>query len=74
MSDETKQEKKGFYLLHIDGSNRARAIGALLKEPDGTAIPGAELSERIGPVTGPTMAEYRALLRGLELARERKVN
>ena len=74
MSDETKQERKGFYLLHIDGSNRKGTIGALLKEPNGTAIPGAELSERIGPVTGPTMAEYRALLRGLELARERNVN
>ena len=49
----------------------AGAIGALLKEPDGTAIPGAELSERIGPVESPTTAEYRALLRGLELARER---
>jgi ribonuclease HI len=81
MSDETKQEKKGFYLLHIDGGNRASAagemegaIGALLKEPNGTAIPGAELSERVGPVQSPTMAEYRALLRGLELARERNVN
>ena len=48
--------------------------GALLKEPNGTAIPGAELSERIGPVESPTAAEYRALLRGLELARERGVN
>jgi ribonuclease HI len=74
MSDETKQEKAGYYLLHIDGSNRARAIGALLKEPDGTPILGAKLSESIGPVTGPTMAEYRALLRGLELAREHHVN
>jgi ribonuclease HI len=82
MSDETKQERKGLYLLHIDGGKKASAagemgegaIGALLKEPNGTAIPGAELSERIGPVEGPTTAEYRALLRGLELARERDVN
>ena len=82
MSDETRQEKKGFYLLHIDAGNKASAagemsegaIGALLKEPNGTAIPGAELSERIGPVESPTTAEYRALLRGLELARERGVN
>jgi ribonuclease HI len=82
MGDETKQEKKGLYLLHIDGGNKASAagemaegaIGALLREPNGTAIPGAELSERIGPVAGPTTAEYRALLRGLELARERGVN
>ena len=82
MSDETKQEKKGFYLLHIDGGNKASAagemsegaIGALLREPNGTAIPGAELSKRIGPVESPTKAEYRALLCGLELASERNVN
>jgi ribonuclease HI len=74
MSDEPKQEKAGFYLLQIDASNRASAIGALLKEPTGAAIPGAELSEGISPVTGPTMAEYRALLRGLELAHEHNVN
>jgi ribonuclease HI len=82
MSDETKQERKGLYLLHIDGGKKASAagemgegaIGALLKEPNGTAIPGAELSERIGPVESPTAAEYRALLRGLGLARERGVN
>jgi hypothetical protein len=59
MSDETRQERRGFYLLHIDGGNRRSpggemegAIGALLKEPNGTAIPGAELSERIVPVEG----------------------
>ena len=81
MGDETKQEKTGLHLLHIDGSNKASAagemegaIGAVLKEPNGTAIPGAELSECIGLVEGPTTAEYRALLRGLELARERHVN
>ena len=53
-------------MLHIDGGNKASAagemgegaIGVLLKEPDGTAIPGAELSERIGPVGSPTAAEY----------------
>jgi len=50
MSDETKQEKKGLYLLHIDGGNKASAagemgegaIGVLLKEPNGTAIPGVD--------------------------------
>ena len=82
MSDETKQEKKGLYLLHIDGGKKASAVGemgegaiaALLKEPNGTDISCAALSERIGPVESPTAAEYRALLRGLELARERGVN
>jgi len=82
MSDETKQQKKGLYLLHIDGGKKASAVGergegaiaALLKEPNGTVISSAALSERIGPVESPTAAEYRALLRGLELARERGVN
>ena len=81
MSDETTQEKKGLYLLHIDGGKKANAVGemgegaiaALLKEPNGTAVSGASLSERVGPVESPTAAEYRALLRGLELARERGV-
>ena len=81
MSDETTQEKKGLYLLHIDGGKKASAVGemaegaiaALLKEPNGTAVSGASLSERVGPVESPTAAEYRALLRGLELARERGV-
>lgn len=82
MSDETRQEKKGLYLLHIDGGNKASAagemsegaIGALLREPNGAPIPDAELSERIGQVEGPTTAEYRALLGGLDLARERNVH
>ena len=46
MSDETTQEKKGLYLLHIDGGKKASAVGemgegaiaALLKEPNGTAV------------------------------------
>ena len=82
MSDATKQETKGLYLLQIDGGKKASAagemgegaIGALLKDPNGTAIPGAELSDRIGPVESPAAAEYRALLCGLELARERSVS
>jgi hypothetical protein len=49
MSDETKQEKKGLYLLHIDGGKKANAVGemgegaiaALLREPNGTAMSGA---------------------------------
>lgn len=76
MSDETKLDKKGLYLLHIDGGKKASAAGemgegaiaALLKEPNGTAVSGSSLSERIGPVESPTAAECQALLRGLELA------
>lgn len=83
MSDQaTKQDKKGLYLLHIDGGKKASAagemgegaIGVLLKQPNGTAIPSAELSDRIGPVESPTTAEYVALLRGLQLAREHDID
>ena len=71
--NDTRAERKGLYLLHIDGGKRASAagemgdgaIGALLKEPNGTAIPGAELSERIGPVESPTTAEYQRFCAGL---------
>ncbi len=56
------QKRRGFYLLHIDGGKKKSAagemgegaIGALLKEPNGTPIPGAELSELIGPVEEST--------------------
>ena len=69
-------------MLHIDGGNKASAAGEMGRGCDwGPAQrtewhrhPWAELSERIGPVESPTTAEYRALLRGLELARERDVN
>lgn len=86
MSDQsaegTRQEKKGLYLLHIDGGKKNSAagelgegaIGAVLKEPNGTPIDGAELSERLGhPVPGPTTAEYKALLAGLKMARDRGI-
>lgn len=66
--------KKGLYVLRIDGGKRAikgmaeGAIGVVLQEPDETPIEGAKLSERIGPVTSPHVSEYRALIRGLEMA------
>lgn len=82
MGDKIKQEQKGLYLLHIDGGKKASAagetgegaIGALLKAPNGTPVPGAQLAQRIGHVESPTSAEYQALLRGLELAREHNVS
>jgi Reverse transcriptase-like len=70
---------KGLYQVHIDGGKKASragekgdgVIGALLKEPNGTVIQGAEISERLkDPVAGPTTAEYKALLAGLKMARE----
>jgi ribonuclease HI len=61
------------YLLNADGSgtgtinNPAQgAIGVVLRDPDGQLI--AEISKRIGPAIN-TVAEYRALIEGLKLAR-----
>jgi ribonuclease HI len=65
------------YLLNTDGSgtgtpdNPAQgAIGFVLRDPDGHLI--AEISERIGPAIN-TVAEYRALIEGLKLARGRGI-
>jgi ribonuclease HI len=72
------EPSKGNYLLHTDGSgtgttdNPAQgAIGVVLSHPDGHPI--AEISERIGPAIN-TVAEYRALIEGLKLARSRRIN
>ena len=58
-------------MLHVDGGARGNpgpaAIGVVISEPGGTAVD--ELSERIGIATN-NVAEYRAVLRGLERARE----
>lgn len=71
------QPSKRNYLLNTDGSgtgtvdNPAQgAIGVVLKDPDGHLI--AEISEQIGPAIN-TVAEYRALIRGLKLARSRGI-
>jgi ribonuclease HI len=62
------------YLLQTDGSGTGTvanpvegAVGVVLMDPDGNTVPGGEISKRIGPVTN-TVAEYRALIAGLELA------
>jgi ribonuclease HI len=59
------------FVLHVDGGARGNpgpaAIGVVISEPGGTAVD--ELSERIGIATN-NVAEYRAVLRGLERARE----
>lgn len=71
--------KRGYYLLNTDGgmayNGRRRsgeplgiaAIGALLRTPRLAAV--AEISEAIGPATH-NVAEYRALIEGLKLARD----
>ncbi len=71
--------KKGYYLLFIDGGTRASepgraegAIGVILQEPDcGSVL--ATVAEKVGPVGSPHEAEYRALIRGLKLAAEKRL-
>ena len=67
------ETSKRNYLLKTDGSgtgttdNPAQgAIGVVLKDPDGHLI--KEISRPIGPAIN-TVAEYRALIEGLKLAR-----
>jgi ribonuclease HI len=57
-------------VVHVDGGARGNpgpaAIGVVVSGADGEML--EELGERIGVATN-NVAEYRALLRGLELAR-----
>jgi probable phosphoglycerate mutase len=78
MTDQIAELKRGYYLLNTDGgmaSNGRRrsgdplglaAIGALLRTPRLATV--AQMSEAIGPATH-NVAEYRALIEGLRLAR-----
>jgi ribonuclease HI len=56
-------------VLHVDGGARGNpgpaAIGVVISEPGGALV--EEVSERIGVATN-NVAEYRAVLRGLERA------
>jgi ribonuclease HI len=57
-------------VLHVDGGARGNpgpaAIGVVVSEPEGEVL--EQLAERIGVATN-NVAEYRAVLRGLERAR-----
>jgi ribonuclease HI len=57
-------------VVHVDGGARGNpgpaAIGVVVSSPDGEVLD--EVAERIG-VASNNVAEYRALLRGLERAR-----
>ena len=71
------EPSKRNYLLKTDGSgtgtidNPAQgAIGVVLRDPDGQLI--EEISKPIGPAIN-TVAEYRALIEGLKLARSRGI-
>jgi ribonuclease HI len=56
-------------VLHVDGGARGNpgpaAIGVVVSEPDGEVV--RTVAETIGETTN-NVAEYRALLRGIELA------
>jgi ribonuclease HI len=58
-------------VLHVDGGARGNpgpaAIGVVVSDPEGNVVD--EVAERIGVATN-NVAEYRAVLRGLERARE----
>ena len=58
------------FVAFVDGGARGNpgpaAIGVVISDPDGETL--EELSERIGVATN-NVAEYRALLRGVERAR-----
>jgi ribonuclease HI len=61
----------GRFVLYCDGASRGNpgpaSIGAVLYGPDGEAV--LEISKAIGRTTN-NVAEYRALIAGLEAARE----
>jgi ribonuclease HI len=61
----------GTLVVHVDGGSRGNpgpaAIAAVATRSDGELV--AERAELIGPATN-NVAEYRALLLGVELARE----
>lgn len=58
-------------IVNVDGGSRGNpgeaAVGIVVATPEGEVL--AEVGERIGVATN-NVAEYRALLRGIELARE----
>jgi ribonuclease HI len=61
----------GSLIVHVDGGARGNpgpaAIGVVLATPDGAVVD--ELAERIGVATN-NVAEYQAVLRGIERAGE----
>ena len=67
--------RRGYYLLNADGGNRGdrlgrAAIGALVRTRRLATV--AQISKTIGPATH-NVAEYRALIEGLTLAREQGI-
>jgi ribonuclease HI len=76
-AEDHPEPSKRNYLLNADGSGAGTvtdparaAIGVVLRDPDGHVI--AEISDPIDPAIN-TVAEYRALIEGLKLARSRGI-
>ncbi len=69
MTDGASQTAPATLVVHVDGGARGNpgpaAIGVVVSTPGGDVID--ELAERIGVATN-NVAEYRALLRGIERA------
>jgi ribonuclease HI len=71
---ELAAPKSGQFLLNTDGGNSGNrlgraAIGALLRVRTPGLVTVAQISKAIGPATH-NVAEYRALIEGLKLARD----
>ncbi|MDO8735748.1 MAG: Nif3-like dinuclear metal center hexameric protein [Thermoleophilia bacterium] len=70
----TDQEEKSMHHLHVDGGSRGNpgpaGIGAVLADPDGEPV--ETLASYIGEATN-NVAEYQAMISGLELALDRGV-
>lgn len=69
MTQSAPQAAPATLVVHVDGGSRGNpgpaAIGVVVSTPDGDVID--EVAERIGVATN-NVAEYRALLRGIERA------
>lgn len=69
-----EEEEMGMFHLHVDGGSRGNpgpaAIGAVLADPAGHKV--EELSSFVGEATN-NVAEYQALIAGLEMALDRGI-
>src|SRR5688500_6372195 len=73
---------KGLYLLHIDGGKKASApggtaagaYGLVLRDPKGKDIDGGVQGQVLKQeIANPHVAEYEALLAGLEFVHQREL-
>lgn len=81
LPDEHIEPKSGLHLLFVDGGKKPNppgqtvgeaAIGVALKIPSEVRV--GEISKPIDPVPDPHVAEYQALIQGLELSRSHGID